>query len=243
MANCLLISVMGCALIALGVAQRDALAGLVWLGGNFLVLGIAHGFSYHGVFGKRSDGTIPTARSLFFLPLLAITTAVWHLARLFSRGPATNRVTPDLVVGRRLLASEIDQEFDNCFDNCFDNYVDLTAEFSEPSPIRQRAGYVCFPILDGAAPDPEALRAMISRLRPGKTFVHCAQGYGRTGLFASALLITQSAAVSAEDALQILQAARPGIRLNRQQLSCATELAKLVSQTAPRPSEQPTSRQ
>jgi protein-tyrosine phosphatase len=100
----------------------------------------------------------------------------------------------------------------------FDNYVDLTAEFAEPSSIRRSSAYVCFPILDGAAPAPQALRKAVGNLRPGRTFVHCGQGYGRTGLFAAAVLLTSGAAGTMEEALQMLVAARPGIRLNGEQL-------------------------
>src|SRR5205809_1011561 len=105
---------------------------------------------------------------------------VWHLMRLISREPARNMVTQQLVVGRRLLAYEREDEFDN--------FVDLTAEFPEPFPIRSSPSYRSFPILDGSAPSPEALRVAVTSLRPGRTFIHCAQGHGRTGLFALAVL-------------------------------------------------------
>jgi len=52
--------------------------------------------------------------------------------------------------GGRLLAFELEGEFENV--------VDLTAEFSEPSGIRCSPSYRSFPILDGSAPTPEALR-------------------------------------------------------------------------------------
>jgi hypothetical protein len=55
-----------------------------------------------------------------------------------------------MTIGRRLLAQECG--------GGFANYVDLTAEFSEPSAIRKAPGYFSFPILDGAAPRPEVGR-------------------------------------------------------------------------------------
>jgi protein-tyrosine phosphatase len=222
MRYCYLLSLLGCTLIAIGAAQRNGLVLLAWLGGNFLTLGIAHGFGSDGVLGKRSDGTISASRWLLFLPLLALTTAVWNLVRLLSREPAISPVTDDLFVGRRLQPHELDREFDN--------YVDLTAEFSEPSSIRQTTAYFCFPILDGAAPSPESLRAAVGRLRLGTTFIHCAQGHGRTGLFALAVLMMRGAARSVDEALRILQAARPGIRLNKQQLNCARDYAEIFMQ-------------
>jgi hypothetical protein len=213
-----LLTLLGVALIVLGLVERDWWLVAVWLGGDFLILGIAHGRGSHHVFGKREDGSLPMWSRLLFSPLLIYTAAVWHLVRLFSREPAHNAVTEQLVVGRRLLAFELDGEFAN--------YVDLTAEFSEPSAIRQSSSYRSFPILDGAAPKPEMLRAAVTSLRPGRTFIHCAQGHGRTGLFALAVLLSSGVARSVEDGLRMLRAVRPGIRLSREQHRCIQMYAK-----------------
>src|SRR5207249_4991938 len=137
--------------------------------GDFVVLAIAHGKGAHRLFGKRSDGTLPLWRWLVFLPLLVYMWAIWHLMRIVKHEPARSVVTGQLVIGRRLLASELDEKFDN--------YVDLTAEFAEPSIIRRSPAYRSFPILNDAAPSPEALRAAIYSLRPGRTFVHCGRGW------------------------------------------------------------------
>ena len=53
----------------------------------------------------------------------------------------------------------------------FDNYVDLTAEFAEPSTIRRSPAYRSFPILNDAAPSPEALRAAIDETNFSNTFI------------------------------------------------------------------------
>jgi len=207
-----LLILLGVVLIALGLAERRWFFMAVWPGCDFLVLGIAHGRGSHKVFGKRADGTLPLWSWLLFLPLLIYTTVVWHLLRLFSREPAQNAVTEQLVVGRRLLPFELDAEFDN--------FVDLTAEFPEPCAIRCSPSYRSFPILDGAAPTAEALHAAVASLRPGRTFIHCAQGHGRTGLFAVAVLLRSGVARSVEDGLRMLSAVRPAIRLNRDQHRC-----------------------
>src|SRR5512147_958145 len=162
-----LLTFLGVVLVVLGLIEGRWFLLAVWLGSDFLALGVAHGRGLHGVFGKRADGTLPFWSWLVFLPLLIYTAAVWHLIRLFSREPARGAVTEQLVVGRRLLASELQGEFDN--------YVDLTAEFAEPRAIRRAPSYRSFPILDGAAPTPEALRRAVAGLRPGRTFIHCAQ--------------------------------------------------------------------
>ena len=202
---------LGIVLIALGLFKGDWFLLAAWLGGNFLLLGIAHLRGWHRIFGKRDDGTLPLWSRAAFLPLLLLTSAVWRLLRL-GREPAQSVVSDRLVMGRRLLPSEVDRPFEN--------FVDLTAEFSEPAAIRRLPGYRAFPILDGSAPSPEALRAAVESLRPGPTFVHCAQGHGRTGLFALALLLQEGVARDVEDGLRILRTARPAIRLSKVQKQC-----------------------
>jgi len=207
-------------LIAMGLLERGWFFIGLWLGCDFLVLGIAHARGSHRVFGKTANGTLPLWSWLTFLPLFLYTTVVWHLIRVFSREPARSSVTEHLVVGRRLLTSETEDEFDN--------FVDLTAEFSEPSSIRSSPSYRSFPILDGAAPAPEALRAAVGSLRPGRTFIHCAQGHGRTGLFALAVLLSSGVARGVEDGLRMLLAVRPGIRLSKEQYKCIQVYAQNV---------------
>ncbi|HWX23078.1 MAG TPA: phosphatase [Candidatus Binatia bacterium] len=216
-----LLTLLGIVLIVLGLVERGWFLLAVWLGGDFLILGVAHGRGAHGVFGKRANGTLPPWSWLLFLPLLLYSTAVWRLIRLFSREPAHNRVNEHLVVGRRLLASEVDGHFDN--------YVDLTAEFSEPPAIRKSSAYRSFPILDGGAPTPEELRTAVAGLRPGRTFIHCAQGHGRTGLFALAVLLSSGLARNVEDSLRILTAVRPHVRLSREQRRCIQLYAEKTS--------------
>jgi protein-tyrosine phosphatase len=217
-----LLPLCGLVLIALGLVERGWFLVLVWLGADFLIVGLAHWRHAHGVFGKRADGTLPLWSRLLFLPLRAYSGAVWHLLRLLSREPAQSTVTPDLVVGRRLLASEAHGKFDS--------YVDLTAEFVEPLAIRKSPAYRCFPLLDGSAQTPEALRRAVASLRPGRTFIHCAQGHGRTGLFALAFLLHSGAARSIEDGLQMLRAARPRIHLNKEQQQCIRAFGKRLKE-------------
>jgi len=173
-----LLAVLGAALILLGIGYGGWYLLLVWLGCDFLALAIAYVKGGHGLFGKRSDGTLPWWSWLVFGPLLVGSYAFWHARRFTSGKPAFTKVTEQLIVGRRLLPSEVDGQFDN--------YIDLTAEFAEPPTIRRLPGYRSFPILDHAAPSPDVLRTEILRLGPGRTLVHCAEGHGRAPLFALA---------------------------------------------------------
>lgn len=212
-----LLILLGLVLIVFGMIERGWLLLAVWLGGDFLALGIAHARGAHRIMGKKPDGTLPVWSWVVFLPLLLYTGAVWHLLRLLSREPAHNAVSDNLVVGRRLLPGETAGEYAN--------YVDLTAEFPEPRIIREMPSYLSFPILDGSAPAPTTLRRFIDGLRPGKTFIHCAQGHGRTGLFAIALMLKLGCVKTVAEGLEKLRAIRPGIRLTAAQQRCIEKFA------------------
>jgi protein-tyrosine phosphatase len=220
-----LIILLGLILAGVGAIEGGWCLILLWPAADFLILGIAHFRNTPGVFGKRADGSLPFWSWLIFLPLLLYTNLVWRIACLLSREPAQNTVTNDLVVGRRLLPGEVVGEFAN--------YIDLTAEFPEPPAIRKLNSYQCFPILDGAAPRVEELHRVIDRLLPGTTFIHCAQGHGRTGTFALAVMLKQGIVANVDEGLQKLQSVRPGIHLSKIQSRCIEAFASSVIQSPP----------
>lgn len=186
---------------------------LIWAGVSFGWIAIGYAGMGPRVFGKTSRGRIPLAWKVLNLPYLAMTWLVWHVVRLLSREEAFNTIDANLVIGRRLLASEAPEGFDH--------YVDLTAEFEEPAPIRIRSGYRCLPILDATVPAIEDLREAVESSVNGRVFVHCAQGHGRTGLFALALLLRRGRVQTVEEGIGLLRSLRPAVRLNRVQLEFA----------------------
>lgn len=218
------LSLLGAVLVAAGLSERGGYWLLAWFGGNFLVLGLAHFWSQPGIFGKRPNGTLPGWSRIIFLPLFLYSGLVWQLLRRISRSKPFDVVNDRLVVGRRLSPGEATVQFDQV--------VDLTAEFQEPEFLRNAPGYRCFPILDGGAPTPEAVHVAVARLGPGRIFIHCAQGHGRTGLFALAVLLHSGAVRSVEEGLGLLIAARPGIRLNREQRRCLDIFARELCRKA-----------
>jgi len=208
----LLLLLLGSALLAFGLIRSSSFWLLAWFGADFIAVGCALLARWPRVFGKRPDGTLPWWSRLLFAPFLLYTRFVWRLLRLVYPEPPFNQVTDQLVVARRLLPHEVEGHFAN--------YIDLTAEFSEPKALRTLPGYFSFPILDASAPTPEALHQALSQLRPGRTLIHCAQGHGRTGLFALAYLLKTGQAQTIEAGLAMLKKARPGIRLNSTQRRC-----------------------
>jgi hypothetical protein len=180
---------------------------LSWPAGALMAVGIAYLASHRGVFGKRPDGTLDPVAVLALWPFLTLTWGTWHLARLVSREPPIDALTPGLRIGRRLLQHELPGDIDHI--------VDLTAEFREVARAR---GYTSLKILDGGVPDRGDLRRVLDALpRAGTTLVHCAQGHGRTALFAACLLIDREGRAPQAAIAAVLEV-RPEARMNRAQL-------------------------
>lgn len=191
---------------------------LVWSSISFGVVALGYAGIGPRVFGKGPSGRIPLPHKILNFPFLAYTWIVWHLCRLLSRESAFNIIDENLVIGRRLLAGEAPEGFDH--------YVDLTAEFDEPASIRVRPGYRCLPILDASVPTVEELRVAVEGSATGRVFVHCAQGHGRTGLFALALLLRRGNVLTLDEGIGLLRSLRPAVRLNREQMHFAHSCLK-----------------
>jgi len=216
----LLLWSLGAALVALGIAQGGWYWVAVWVGLNFIALGLAHAVGFPRIFGKRPDGTLPWWSWILFLPLLLSSLAVWQLLRFGLNEAAYHKIDDQLEIGRRLSAAEADYNYAA--------WLDLTAEFQEPGPIRRSSSYINFPILDGGAPTAAALKSMLDRLPQGRIFVHCAQGHGRAGLVTLALLLKSGRAATIEEGLAKLKAVRPGVLLSPAQKRCAREFFDLL---------------
>ena len=186
---------------------------LLWSALSFGIVSLGYAGVGPRIFGKGRDGRIPLPLKLLNLPYLVYTWAVWHLCRLLSREASFNQIDDELVIGRRLLAKEAPEGFDH--------YVDLTAEFEEPAAIRARPSYRCLPILDASVPSLSELKSVVENAAAGRAFVHCAQGHGRTGLFALALLLHRKRVQTIEEGIGLLQSFRPAVRLNRTQVQFA----------------------
>lgn len=204
-------------LLATAPAAGAALAPWVWgpvLGWCALSLTLA-GVAYLGfprqVFAKDGEtGRIPLGRKLALLPFLLLTWGTWHALRVLGREPAWNELGEGVFLGRRLLPGE--------YPEGVRTVVDLTWELEErlpPGAVR----YVHWPILDAAGVAPGELRAFAEQLlaEAHPLYLHCAQGHGRTGMVAAALLLARDPGETAAGALARVRAARPGVGLSRPQ--------------------------
>lgn len=195
---------------------------LLWPAASFAVVGLAYLTDRHGVFGKRPDGTMAFVSVIALLPYLAYVWGIWHVIRILSREPPYHSVSDDILIGRRLLSSELPTGIRTV--------VDLTSEFPEPLAIRLVPQYFAVPMLDASCLPTETLAAMAQRVADAGTpvFNHCAQGHGRTGLMAGLLLVARGAASDGEDALARLQASRPRVKLNRCQKTALMDAAAIL---------------
>jgi hypothetical protein len=178
---------------------------------SFGVVSAAYLFSAPGVFGKRFDGRRSLLGTLLVLPYVLYVSAIWHVVRLLSLEPRTSVLSNDIVLSRRLLGHELPKNIVSV--------VDLTCEFTEPKDSWNIQSYTCYPMLDAGAATSNEIRELANEIAemPKPVLIHCAQGHGRTGLVAAAVLLVSGKAQTTSEALAMIQAVRPGVQLNKTQ--------------------------
>jgi hypothetical protein len=197
------------------IQNGGAWHGLHWLAVNCVLLALGYAGVGAGIFMKRADGVIAKDAKFFWWPMLLYTWGLWWLCVKMSRESAYDAVNEGLVIGRRLTAGEAGVMRE--VTEGVDHWVDLTAEFEDPAAVRESEGYMCLPILDASVPDAGELRAMARSVKEGRVYVHCAQGHGRTGVFALALLAERGEIGSYDEGVEMLKEVRPGVGLNQKQ--------------------------
>lgn len=206
---------MSAGLFAGGIVYPSAAIVWIWAGLSFSLVGCGYAGLGHKVFGKNEKGTLAIPNKIALFPFLVYSWGIWHVYRQLNREEAFNRVCEDLVIGRRLLSKELPEDIDWV--------IDLTAEFDEATGLRNHPGYRSFPILDAEVPSLNDLRQFLDSLPDGKIYLHCAQGHGRTGVVALCLLFHLGRIERLEEGLEKLRSVRPGLGLNRKQLSFVVE--------------------
>lgn len=191
------------------------LAAGVAVGLPALLLGVSYLGLGTRLFLKRRGRLHPVTIVLFW-PYLLLNWVLWHPLRFF--GEPYAEVQPGLFVGRRLLAHE------PC--PC-DAVLDLTCEFNEPKPFREREAYLCLPVLDGVAPTRAQVEAALLFIASHESvYVHCAMGHGRSATVVIAQLLATGEEKDVSAAEQRLKRVRPGTRLRPGQRRLLRTLAE-----------------
>ena len=187
----------------------------LWPATSFGVVAAGYLFAGPAVFGKSQSGILSAFHMLLLLPYLIPLWSVWSILRWIQSESPYDRLTDTVFIGRRLLGHELPESIDHV--------IDLTCEFNEPQSLRS-ANYHSMQILDGFVPNSQQLKIWVAEVAAlqGTVYIHCAEGHGRTGLFAAALLVQVGQSESVADALQFIQSKRPGVRLSSRQLQTLT---------------------
>lgn len=187
-----------------------------WAALAFGLVALAYAGGGPALLGKRADGrrrpwAWPLLGPYFLLNALGLALFRWG-----ERGPPLATVAPNLALGRRLTAREARR-----LGPGWVAVLDLAAEFAAVDPLRAAPGYRSLPVLDATAPGPADLADAVAwlgeRTRLGPVYVHCALRHGRSATVAAAYLLATDPALTPEAAEAAVRAARPGVRLNRDQ--------------------------
>jgi len=188
-----------------------------YLGITFLILVMGYAGIGSKIFFKRSEGTVPRYTWCLYAPLFILNQFSFALYRCLAKQDPLSEVVPGLIIGRRLMANEIEylSEFN------IDSIVDLTCEFSEPKNFSTQYCYKSLPLLDGSSPTYpeliEIMKWMTERASFGPIWVHCALGHGRSATIVIAYLIWCGTAATLKEAEELLRLKRQGIKLSSAQ--------------------------
>jgi hypothetical protein len=96
------------------------------------------------------------------------------------------------------------------------NIVDMTAEFPEPPIVLRGRRYACVPSLDCMMPLPESIIEAVHEVQtwPGATYVHCANGHGRSACFAALMMVIRGHSSTWREAFLAMKRIRPYVNIH-----------------------------
>jgi protein-tyrosine phosphatase len=210
-----------------GALTAAAVVFLLWpMGAPFIWLFVSLGLMAAAYFGlgpgifRKRNGQLPWTTWWTLGPVLA----GQEISRLYYRRQcrAWNELTPNVWIGGVLSH----REASGLVDRRITSVLDLTAEFSEPAPLRHLA-YRNIPILDLTAPTPDQLEEILRFIEresaSGIVYVHCKIGYSRTAAVAAAWLLRSGAAVTVSEAIDSVRRVRPWVVLRPEVLAALHE--------------------
>jgi protein-tyrosine phosphatase len=199
----------------------------VWIAANALTISWAYFTSSPGVYGKKQDGSLQWPVALWMASWLLFGRVIWHLQNIVSRTPLYSEIVPDLFVGRLCGYQSLPRDVSVV--------VDLTAEFPTPRSMRENVLTICLPTLDGCPPDWKKCQQVFELIsnQPGRIYVCCANGHGRSVTFVAAWLGLQGKCHSAPDAVKLIQTVRPSAAPNRDQISFLNNVFQTMNSVGP----------
>lgn len=190
----------------------------------FCGVGLAYWFGNPKFFFKNSEGRLSFLSYILFWPYHVLNFIGLWIFRLVGHENAYDKITEQLYLGCKL--SNADKKAIK--DLGIVSVLDLTCEFTEPAFLRQRAGYLCIPVLDTRAPSAKQLKETAAwieeQMAKGPVYVHCAFGHSRGATFVAAYLLQTKQANTIQDALNKITAARPKVHLSPSQLAALKQL-------------------
>jgi protein-tyrosine phosphatase len=181
-------------------------------------VGLGYVFLGPQVLGKQSDGTLSWKSALLLMPYFGAAELAWYIVRVLGNEDPWHEVSPGLYLGRRVQHWELPARVGLV--------LDLTAEFVEPPELREGRKYVSLPALDASAPKVNELADAVEAVcgYQGNIYVHCAAGHGRSAMAMAVLLVARGVARDIDDAVTLMRAKRPRVRLRTTQrkVACAT---------------------
>ena len=181
---------------------------LIWPAAALAIVASGYLGAGPSIYGKR-DGVVPLRARLLLAPTLIGQHLSWRHYR--HRSHAWDEATPGLLMGRVLTRSESG----DLVEAGATAVLDLTAEFSEPGPLRA-LDYRNLALLDLTAPSAEQLQEAVDfvadRIEAGGTvYVHCKVGYSRTATVVGAYLMARRICNGLRETVDRLGEARPGM--------------------------------
>ena len=211
----------------IGVLATFALIGFCWPWGAFLVWpAIAFAIMSAAYFGvgprvfRKRNGRLRWTTWWALGPVLL----GQHLSRLYYRRQcaAWDELTPRVWIGGVLS----NREARAAASAGVTAVLDLTAEFSEPRPLRELI-YKNIRTLDLTAPSQHQLEEILDFIEHesarGIVYVHCKIGYSRTAAAAAAWLLRSEAATSMSEAIDSVRRIRPCVVMRPEVLAALRE--------------------
>ncbi len=179
---------------------------LLWLMCSLCIMTLSYVFHAPKlVCGKQENGKVNFIIITLNLPWLLFTWTIWLIESAISREDKFNQIgDTNIHIGRYPLFTKEASSFGLI--------IDLTCEF--PKCGKQKE-YICLPNLDGVALKNYSLPYMINAEQ--KVLIHCAQGHGRSGTFATILMNQLNEQITKDAAYETIMESRPRARLSEEQ--------------------------